>query len=367
MRIALIIERFQPDGGVESAGWATAHALAKAGCDVHVFAREARDAAGIKVHRLDVGRGWQPRRVLAFSRAAAAAAPRGRFDAVHSFSRTRHQDLFRAGGGCHAAYMERAYPPTGARLRRFSPRHAVLLHIEAQVFGDDSQWIHCNSEMVRDEIRSRYEVDPARFAVIPNGVDLDRFRPRPADPDARALRERLGGEGRPVWLLVGHGYRRKGMDTAIRALARSGSRESVLWLVGREGGDAAPALAAELGVGARVRWLGSEHDPAALYAAADGLLLPTRYDAFANVCLEAAASGLAIVTSGANGAARWLGEAGLCVDDPEDVDGFAAALDEIWDDARRRELADAARERAETRTWAATARELRALYERILR
>ncbi len=367
MRIALIIERFQPEGGVESAAWATAHALAQAGCDVNVFAREARDAEGIAVHRLDVGRGWQPRRVLAFSRAAAAAAPRGRFDAVHSFSRTRHQDLFRAGGGCHAAYMERAYPPTGARLRRLSPRHAVLLRIEAQVFGDESQWIHCNSEMVRDEIRARYDVAPSRFAVIPNGVDLDRFRPRPADPDARALRQSLGAEGRPVWLLVGHGYHRKGMDTAIRALARSGSRESVLWLAGREGGDAAAALTAELGVGTRVRWLGTEHDPAALYAAADGLLLPTRYDAFANVCLEAAASGLAIITSGANGAAGWLGDAGLCVDDPEDVGGFAAALDEIWDDARRRELAAAARERAERRSWSATARELRALYERILR
>lgn len=367
MRIALIIERFQPEGGVESAAWATAQALVKAGCQVHVFAREGQDAPDLVLHRLDVRRGWQPRRVLAFSRAAAAAAPRGHFDAVHSFSRTRHQDLFRAGGGCHAAYMERAYPPTGARLRRFSPRHAVLLHLEAQVFADESQWIHCNSAMVRDEIRERYDVDPSRFAVIPNGVDLDRFRPRPADSDAKALRRTLGGEGRPVWLLVGHGYHRKGMDTAIRALARSGSRESVLWLAGREGGNAAPALAAELGVGSRVRWLGTTHDPAELYAAADGLLLPTRYDAFANVCLEAAASGLAVITSGANGAAGWLDDAGLCVDDPEDVDAFAAALDEIWDDGRRRELGQAARERAETRAWSATARELRSLYERILR
>ena len=47
----------------------------------------------------------------------------------------------------------------------------------------------------------------------------------------------------------------------------------------------------------------------ALYQAADALLLPTRYDPFANVTLEAAAAGLAIITSAGNGAAEWLGEA----------------------------------------------------------
>ncbi len=365
MHIALVIERFEPEGGVEGAAWATAHALVAEGCRVEVFAREGRDGRGPLLHRLPISRGWQPRRVLAFSRAAARAAPRGSFDAVHSFSRTRHQDVVRTGGGCHAAYMERAYGPTGAALRRLSPRHAALLHLERGALRDPTQWVHCNSEMVRDEIQERYDVPTARTVVIPNGVDLQRFRPRAEDPEIRALRRELGGGGRAAWLLVGHGFRRKGVDTAIRALARASDPEAVLWIAGRDAFTQAAALAAEEGVAERVQQVPPSRDPAQLYAAADALILPTRYDAFANVCLEAAASALPIVTSAANGAARWLGDAGLCVDDPEDVDAFAAALDTLGDAELRSRLGRAARERAERRTWAATARELRALYERL--
>jgi hypothetical protein len=115
MRIALVIERFQPGGGgVEGVFWNVARGLAEAGEEVHVFARQVapeppRPAAGseIRVHRVWASTAWQPLRVMGFSRAVARAAPRGRFDVVHSFSRTRHQDVFRAGGGSHADYMER--------------------------------------------------------------------------------------------------------------------------------------------------------------------------------------------------------------------------------------------------------------------
>ncbi len=366
MRIALVIERFEPGGGVEGAAWATAHALHTSGDEVRVFARRAERSEGPRVQPLPVAAAWQPWRVWAFSRAAARAAPRGAYDAVHAFSRTRHQDVYRTGGGCHAAYMERAYGPAGARLRRATPRHAVLLAIEGAVLRDPSQWVHCNSEMVRDELFEHHAVAPERVAVIPNGVDLERFRPG-RDPAGReALRRELDCGDRLVWLLVGHGHHRKGIDTALRALARAGPKESVLWVAGREEAPGR-ALALRLGVADRVRFLGAGRDPAELYPAADALLLPTRYDAFANVCLEAAACGLPVVTSGANGAARWLGEAGWTVEDPEDVDGFADALERLVDAGARERLGRAARARAETRSWAICVEELHALYGRVRR
>ncbi|MCP3986650.1 MAG: glycosyltransferase family 4 protein [bacterium] len=367
MRIALVIERFEPGGGVEGAAWATAHALHAAGDEVHVICRHAAPASGPIARLLRVSAGWQPWRVLAFSRAAAQAAPRGRsgpFDAVHAFSRTRHQDVYRTGGGCHAAYMERAYGAAGASWRRLTPRHAAILGIEGSVFRDPSQWLQCNSEMVRSEILDRYPIASERIVVIPNGVDLDRFRPRADPTDRDALRLQFDSDDRLVWLLVGHGYRRKGIDTAIRALAGLPERTSLLWIAGREQAPAR-ALAAQLGVADRVRLLGRDHDPADLYAAADAFILPTRYDAFANVCLEAAASGLPVLTSGANGAAAWLGDAGLVVDDPEDVEGFSEALASLTDTEQRAALGRAARARAETRSWADHVRDLHALYAKL--
>jgi UDP-glucose:(heptosyl)LPS alpha-1,3-glucosyltransferase len=95
------------------------------------------------------------------------------------------------------------------------------------------------------------------------------------------------------------------------------------------------------------------------------LLLPTRYDAFANVCLEAAACGLAVVTSGANGCAELLAHAGLVVEDPEDAAGFGAALERLADPSLRAELGGAGRQLAEAHSWPTHVDTLRALYRRI--
>ena len=115
----------------------------------------------------------------------------------------------------------------------------------------------------------------------------------------------------------------------------------------------------------RVEFLGFRRDLPALYAGADALLLPTRYDAFANVCLEALASGLPVLTSGTNGAAATVGEAGAVVDDPADAAGFAKALARWLDPEARAAAAARARPIAERHGWDACAERLLALYERI--
>jgi UDP-glucose:(heptosyl)LPS alpha-1,3-glucosyltransferase len=364
VRIALVIERFVPHGGgVEAVGWNVARALAARGAEVHVVARETAQDPPAAVHPVRVPTFWQPLRVLAFSRAAARATATLAPDVVQSFSRTRHQDVFRAGGGSHADYLERAHGPVGRRLRRLSPRHAVLLALERAVFADDRQTILCNSAMVRDELARRHGVPDARLVVIPNGVDLERFSPARRTIAGARLRAELAPGDEPVWLLAGSGFRRKGLDTALEALALAS--EGRLWVAGRDDPEPWRRRAETLGVGARVRFLGARDDLEDVYAAADALLLPTRYDAFANVCLEALASGLPVVTSGANGAADTVGEAGLVVADPQDAAGFAKALDALRDPAARAVAAAAARPIAERHSWDAHAAALLALYARL--
>jgi UDP-glucose:(heptosyl)LPS alpha-1,3-glucosyltransferase len=366
VRIALVVERFVPQGGVEGAVWQLAHGLAAAGDEVRVVARHAAETPAVTLHRVRVSGAWQPVRVLAFSRAAARAAPRGACDVVHSFSRTRHQDVYSADGGSHAEYMERQYPRAGRRLRRASPRHAVLLAIERRIFADASQTVLCPSRFVAEGIARRHGVAADRLAVIPYGVDLTRFHPSGRER-AGALRAELGAAGAPAWLLVGSGWRRKGLDVALRALARAADRTASLWVAGADAVAPWRALATSLGVAGRVRFLGRRDDVERLYAAADALLLPTRYDAFGAVCLEAAASGLPVVTSAAAGAAETLGEGGLVVADAEDVAGFAAALDALGDPAVRRARGEAARKAAEAHSIPARVAAVRSLYERLAR
>lgn len=365
MRIALVIERFAPQGGVEGAAWQLAHGLTAAGDEVTVVARRAEACPAVTVRTVRVSDAWQPARVLAFSRAAARAAPRGRYDVVHSFSRTRHQDVYSADGGSHAEYMARQYLGLGRLARRISPRHAVLLGVERAIFADPTQTVLCPSRFVARSVEQRHGVAARRIAVIPYGVDLERFHPNRREAARAALRRELGAGEAPVWLLVGTGWRRKGLDVALRALARTRTAEARLWVAGADAIAPWRALARSLGVEARVRFLGRRDDVERLYAAADALLLPTRYDAFGAVCLEAAASGIPVVTSASAGAAEVLGEGGLVVADAEDAAGFAATLDALADPGARRARGEAARRAAEAHSIAARVAAVRALYARI--
>ena len=115
----------------------------------------------------------------------------------------------------------------------------------------------------------------------------------------------------------------------------------------------------------RVRFLGPRTDLERVYAACDGLLLPTRYDAFGLVCLEAAAAGRPVVTSATAGASELVADAGVVVDDAEDAAGFAAALDTLSDPARRHELGEAGRVVAQQHGWKSHVETLRALYAQV--
>jgi UDP-glucose:(heptosyl)LPS alpha-1,3-glucosyltransferase len=361
MRAAITIESFRPGpGGVEAAAFALAAELGRRALEPSVLCRDAvaDPPPGVRVERLGGPTFWQPLRVLAFSRRAARAS--AGFDVVQAFSRTRHQDVYRAGGGSHAAYMERVYARPA--LRRLSPRHAVLLAIEGAVFADPSQVVLCNSRFVADEIARRHGVPAARLEVIYNGVDLERFHPRLRDAAALALRAELGLDG-PVALFAGSGFARKGLDRAIAGFARSGAKGNLL-VAGS--GYAAPfrAQAESLGIGARVRFLGLRADLPALCAAADLFVLPTRYDPFANACLEAMAAGAPVATTLDNGAAELIepGASGfLCADD------FAPAFRALEDPERLREMGAAARRTAERFPWGAHADAVLALWGRLRR
>jgi len=363
MRVALVIERFLPGGGgMEGVAWNVAHGLAEAGDEVHVVARDAVESNAVRVRAVRVPYGWQPLRVARFSRAAADVVSAEAFDVVHAFSRTLLQDVYRAGGGSHADYMDRAYSSLGRAARKLSPRHVLLLSLERRIFGT-TRFIQCGSAMVRNEIATRFGVPAERLRVIQNGVDCERFSPAGAPAPPADLPARAGDA--PVFLFAGSGWPRKGLDTALRALAATERRDARLWVAGGDDPRRWRALAARLGVAERVDFLGPRADLERVLAAADALLLPTRYDAFANVCLEAAAAGRAVVTSGANGSSEVVRDAGFVVEDPEDVAGFARALDRLCDPAKRSALGSRGREAALGLSWEAHVEKLRALYAEV--
>ena len=162
------------------------------------------------------------------------------------------------------------------------------------------------TEHERQLLRQVFRVAADRIAVIPLGVDLQQFRPR----DQGEARAALGlPAGERVLLAVGRIEPLKGFDILIRALAEMTERERVTLLV--IGGDerARPELArlreiAEaVGVSARVHFPGAiPHERLSVYYnAADIVVIPSFYESFGLVALEAMASGVPVVASRVGG------------------------------------------------------------------
>ncbi len=399
--VALVVERFVfGTGGVENVAWQIAWELARQGEHVTVLAREldpslssaatrtwdrAQPCAGqptdppapraasaapaipFRLERLPVSRGWQPLRVRAFSRAATRATRDDRFDVVHSFARTYSQDLYRAGGGLHADYLRRMHAGAGHALRLLSPRHRILIEHERRVCRDPSQRIQCASKLVARAFVETGGIDPGRIWLQPNAVDGTRFAAPERVARGARLRRELDPEAERIWLLAGSGWRRKGLATALEAVAKLGDAGSALWVAGRDDPTPWQARIAALGLTGRVRFLGERDDLPDLYQAVDGLVLPTRYDPFANVTLEAAAAGRPIVTTAANGAAEWLGDDVTVIDPPDDADALASELEAMRSAEVRRRRGRRLRARARRFDWPRHVAALRAEYRRIER
>lgn len=361
MRIAIIARPYSFHGGVEHATAGLLGGLAARGEEVELITPgDPGPVAGVTVRRLRLPPLPSAARVLAMAAAARWAVRRGRWDIVQSHERTLAQDVYRAGEGCHRAYLAAVGHPRGRRVY-----HAVTLALEGRLFARTPR-IVAIAARGRQEIQHCYGVPESRLCVVYNGVNLERFHPdhRGRHREA-ALREAGLAPGTFVVLFVGSGFERKGLATAIEALASLGDPTANLLVIGK--GVRAPfeTLAKERGVSSRLRLLGPRPDAERWYAAADAVVLPTRYEPFGNAHLEALASGVPMVASNRAGGAELIqdGVNGYVVD-PLDAAAVARALDEIRSGSRR-EMSDAARRSAQPFTHAAQAERFAQIYREV--
>ena len=331
------------------------------GHDVHLLSpRGQQPLAGVTLHTLTLPPAPRPARVLVLALAARLAVRRGAWDAVQSHERTLGQDVYRAGEGCHRAYLA----AMGPRYHRRAAYHRLLLALERRVFTRTPE-IVAISRLGAAEIARLYGVPDERLTVIYNGVDLERYHPDNRERYRAGARTEIGVPAE-TWLALfaGSGFERKGLMTAVEALARLGDARARLVVLGK--GDARPyqAMAERLGVSARVTWLGPRPDIERWYAAADALVMPTRYEPFGNVHLEALATGLPVVTTTQAGGAEAVSPACGAVVEPRDPVGLALALDRLRA-GNPAHLAASARAAAEPFTYARQVAAFEAIYCRI--
>ena len=333
MKVAIVRQRYNPYGGAERFIERALPALERAGAELTLIARSAEGWGArhfVAADPFHIGSTW---RDASFARAARAAWQAGDYDLVQSHERIAGCDVYRAGDGVHAEWLDIRRAQEGAGLAiALNPYHRYVCGAERRMFADPSlRAVICNSAMVRGEVERRFAVAPQKLHVIYNGVDLEHFHPRQREALRAHARAELGaGERDFLFLFVGSGFWRKGLDAAIAALAACGDGSMRLAVAGRDGDSASYAARTDAaGLGGRVYLLGGRDDVRPLYAAADCFLLPTRYDPFPNTALEALAMGLPVIVGKRSGAAEIVreGESGWTCD-PGDVPGLARLMRE---------------------------------------
>jgi len=373
LRIALVANHIHFRGGMER----YCAELAARLCldhDVHLFTCEAADVPldKVTVHPVEVAQ--KPFLALwaQFYAKSSRMIKMEDFDIVHTIGGITARQNIVTAQYCQYAWGDAVKREPGARggvtaYHQFMWRLNGYYEKRALV-SPDTLGISANSKRTEADLIKFYGADPAKIAVIYNGVDTERFTPD-NQKFRLAIRRRYSiPEDALVVLFVGE-YRRKGLATIIDALGQLADPRLHLLAVGR--GDAAlyQQLAEAAGIRGRATFAPPARDIEQVFGAADLFAFPTYYEPFGMVVTEAMASGLPVITSRRAGASELIedGVSGLLLEKPGDAGELAGKLLAlISDPSLRREMAQQARPAASLYNWSDVAADTLALYYKSL-
>jgi glycogen(starch) synthase len=389
MRALILSWEYPPliEGGLARHVRKLAENLAERGVDVHVIARgheedpPEEERGGVLVHRVreperprDLGEfvTWIERMNADMLANGVELGDRYHFDVVHG------HDWLVAGAGDHLANRFRAPFVVTIHATEFG-RHQgwVNKHPQSYIHGVE-QWmanraervITCSSYM-REHVADIYGLEESRIAVIPNGIDPSELVPV---DDLETLRGRFAQPHEKLVLLVGRLVYEKGFQLALEALPGLIKRVgNVRFLVAGSGTAEAElqAQASQLGLdehGTFLGWIGDDvlHS---LYRIADLTVVPSIYEPFGLVALEAMASGCPCLVADTGGLREVVPneDVGLRFRsrDPSSLASMAERL--LTDEELRDRLVAEASEHVLSFDWADVARQVGEVYEELVR
>lgn len=316
LQIVQVVQEFSAAGGVETVAWELARTFDRMGVANCVVTNrvEGEIGAGTDVDRVASWVERIPTRgalrhlgralvVPAFTLAATFALRRHRDAVVISHGDSLAGDILVVHAVNRVSLFEKRR--NGEWRWALNPMHLwVALRERWMIGGQRFARYVAVSHRVRDDLKAQYRVPGGRVEVIPNGIDLDRFRADPVAGPAIRAAFAIPAAAR-VLLFVGHEFGRKGLEYVVGAMKRLGPEYRLL-VVGSDN----PAPYREL-AGSRaadVIFAGVRSDMPALYAAADALVLPSSYETFSLVCMEAMACGVPVFATAVGGIEEYLAD-----------------------------------------------------------
>ena len=296
--------------------------------------RNEVDFLPVPVNRMS---SWNRNR--SFAENCAKVARSRPFDIVHGLSRVEGLDTYRLTDPMQTHWVKVWYRhPISQWLQQRNPRHQAIFSLERQLYQPSGvRRIIVQSKLDQRLLTEYFGVDESRIRRIVNGVDTRVFHAGVRQERA-AVREELfrqfgctDSSDSPILVFASMDFRRKGLDTLLQALGKLKERETRLLVLGAGDISGYQRIARSLGVEHRVLFAGRQSSIARYYAAGDLFVLPTVYEPFPNVNLEAMACGTPVITTASAGGADIIepGRNGDVITDAWSVDELVEKLDDF--------------------------------------
>lgn len=338
MRVAVSFTGCYRRGGIERVVLECANYLASRGHETTLYVSEW-DAAALSpdviTRPVPLPKRGSLLRLLAFSRRSrrALAAQQPPPDVRSAFGVLCPPGAVLWVPSVHKEWLEvsrRQRDWRGRLKQRLNLNHPVLLAMERAYYGRRRyRKLIALTENVKADLVRLYDVPPADVAVLPNGYWPAEFSFARLEEGRAPKRLELGyAASDRVVIFVANELERKGFGPLLRGIARLDDPGVHLLAVGRLNPKRYTAEIQRLGMADRVKFTGPVDDVTTAFAAADVFALPTQYEAWGLVILEALACGLPVLTSRLAGAAVTVreGETGALLDDPRDEAEIARKL-----------------------------------------
>ena len=252
------------------------------------------------------------------------------FDVVHSYENVTHGDVQTVSvKTVHASLMQRGMSKMRIAL---SPRLLAYLWLEKKRLCSPGHHSVFVSQFVHDETLQIMPGIPSA-SVIPPGVDI------PAQmltaTEKMTARANLGLNPSIMTVgFVGHDFKKKGLGTLLKGAALLPFDVQIAVFGNTAQADRYADLVQALGAGKSCRFMGVVSDMPTAYAAMDCLAHPTTQDVFPMVLLEAMAKHVPVITTNEPynnmGSLLVNHQNAILLPDPDDIEGMAAALSQIW-------------------------------------
>ncbi|RMF98303.1 MAG: glycosyltransferase family 1 protein [Candidatus Schekmanbacteria bacterium] len=344
LKIAFVHSKYSTVGGTEKYLFRITKELSKRGACVDYYTSkiETEPIKGIHIHKIGAIKKPASAFLLSFLLTSSSALKNKKYDIIQSSGKTIPANIYRLGGGLHNDYISNK----GGGISSFSFHSLMVRLIEKNIFSRKKfRKLIAPSKRIKSLLVRKYFIEEEKIEVLYNPILIDIVSEEERQKRRKSFRSAHNiGEDSLCYLFAAGNFSLKGLKELINAysfLPDEIKNKSYVIVAGGGNKKRYLSLLKERKIEDRFIFLGKITDEMQdIYSSGDILVHPTHYDPFSNVCLEAMAYGIPVITTAINGFSEIIenGSEGYVVSKPDDIVEISNLMNELAKDEIRKEM-----------------------------